>query len=91
MHEDCRAFLEQCRKFRANHEAKMLDEELLHAKEDEEQRKRMEDIQSAIASDELELADVNQRLQRSENKCAALMATRKGERPAFFTWTYTAG
>ncbi|BDA48058.1 hypothetical protein COCOBI_11-3150 [Coccomyxa sp. Obi] len=78
MHGDCKAFLEQCRKFRATHEAKMLDEELLHAKEDEEQRKRMEGIQSAVASDELELAELEQRLLESENKSAALMATRKG-------------
>lgn len=63
----------------------MLDEEVLHAKEGEDNRKRMEQIQLAVARDELELAEVKQRLQESETKSAALMATRKGEKPAFST------
>ncbi len=67
----------------------MLEEEELHAKEEENSRRRMEEVRSAVASDELELAEVKQRLQKSDAKCAALMATRRGERPAFFLYNWT--
>ena len=60
----------------------MLEEEELHAKEEKNNQRRMEEVRSAVASDELELAEAKQRLHESEAKCAALMATRRGERPA---------